>query len=167
MTSASEILAERLAKGEITPEQFDEMAKRIDSSHQSVDPQPPLASKAPPLGGTAKWLLISCVAALAFYGAAVLKADDDGGTLVANDVLIAGATVDFRLVNSSNRFGDVAIRVRNVESGVDYCRVISNVPANTTKEIQFTCGRDVLIGTFAVGVVWADADLSSSLPRID
>lgn len=178
MASAREILEERLAKGEITPDQFDELLSRIsarsvkDSSTNAVVGSTPVAAtnQASPIitEGTnkKKWLIIAGACVFVWVIAINLISEISGG------LSLSGASayeniVNLTLTNNSEKSGYAAVRVSSKDNNTNYCRIAIAIKPNTTRTVKFECSEAEIVIPFGVSAVWADNNLARSLPRLE
>lgn len=158
MQSPREILTERLAKGEISPEQYDDLLGRIGDP-QNVPLQAPAKTK------SRNWLWLAALGVIIGLGLSLVNGMIGG--LSVNNISGSGNTIEFTLVNSGKMSGDVVVSVTSMSSGAEYCRVVVAMSAGSSKKLRFRCGEVDMAGTVGVTSMWAEAADSDSLPRVN
>lgn len=167
MTSPREILEARLAKGEISEEEFDRLASRLSGPEPdpAPEPTPPPAPPSQPstltsapavqqsfwdtgLGKVAKF------AGGAFIVLVVIGMFSGGGAkdLSVGNIVGSGTRLEFKLANSGNSRGDVVFWVE--QNGIEKCNHIFRVAANKRYNMRVTC-RNLRPGDFSLRYAWA------------
>jgi hypothetical protein len=168
---ALDILKQRLAKGEITEEQYDSLAAKIGRGAAHPPPPPPpqvapvyvsVAQPAAPAPAPEKkksraWIWIVVIFILAIGGGVAwflsdategLNVGNVGGTQGPR-----GANVSFVLSNTSQKTGDVVFWVTIGEREI--CHTVMRVGPNSRYNVVAPCPQ-IQPGEFTLQFFWAD-----------
>ena len=150
MASPREILAERLARGEIDEAEFERLSAKLGQPAASAD------RPAPASGGVAKrhwyttwrgYVAAGVIVALGVSYFTRAPAYD----VVIGDLKYDGISVSFKLANDSKTSGDVVFWF--VQDGVDRCPKVMSVKAKSAYEVKVRC--DLSKGKYVVRHNWA------------
>jgi hypothetical protein len=152
MSTAEDILGERLARGEITSGEFETLAARLRAARPA-----PAAGTAAKSGGflaTALQLAGGGMIALAVIGG---LAGGGRKNLDLGDLYVAGNVVKFRIANTGKTTGDVVFWV--TQNGNEMCNRYATIKAGYTHPISVRCDP-LQNGKLSVHHKWASADKS-------
>jgi len=146
MTDHTQILRDRLAKGEITEAEYDRLAKKIAGTTPAAAPKK-----------TFNWLWFGIVIAAAVVGFQALKSNSGAsdGLNTASVTGVPGEALRFVLTNTSKRTGDVVFWIS--VNGANSCHMIKRLEAEKRYEVRTRCTTVPSGGTtFSLLTGWAD-----------
>jgi hypothetical protein len=153
-----DILRERLARGEITPQQYDEAAARLGTQSAAAvavaaAPAAAIPVAVPPRKKSRFWLWFWIIAVILVLGGVVYY-DLAGGLSTRSITGIQGQSMSFVLTNAADRSGDVVFWA-NID-GLEVCHGIVSIGGNSQTAITAPCPQ-MIAGPFTLQTFWADA----------
>lgn len=169
MTNARGILEERLAKGEITEEEFERLSAKLSTVGAEKNAQIVSDETAKAVGqfGGKVWKGFQWFGAgvIAFVAVAYFQSYSARSGLVVGNVTASGARVSLTVTNKDHPADDVVFEV--IQEKITRCLFKTFVPIRSSYDVKFYCSglRD---GKFSVKYFWAasDADKASLAKKI-
>lgn len=162
-------LKDRLAKGEISLEEFEKLKAAI-----ADNPTTPEKKRS-----TSRTILLAGLGALLALGViGNLTRSPSGGTsnpsevaqgngqLTVGNASASGNVVDVSLVNNSGASGTARLSILGPDQETRYCRVLIPIAPNQTKNVRFECGSSDIVGKFFAMTTWAQENELNDYPVI-
>lgn len=167
MSTAKDLLDQRLARGEISSQEYDDILGKIGRSpHGSPPPLPSDIELPPPIPSTSSrpspsksgenWFLKSGLAVLVFVLIfAFIKYNRDDNTVTIGNVNAEDRRVTFKISNLTQSDRDTLVWIEQNE--IEKCNKILNVKSNMVHDVSFYC-QNLGVGKFRIMNAPASSD---------